>query len=186
MVRQRAGSAAASFCRQGDVTDADLATVRRGWQKVLAHQPADPFGLPHVGWKGLKHDGLDVQDRRAVDRIESSYVELATCDGDEGGDRDPDPVRSARASVTEHAYFGQVMSTAGTPERTIVVAFDGSVEHVDDLDVRERGQSGQAFVAVPLIDDDGAGDVAPIVGVGWIEPSVADPPDRGDRESIAC
>lgn len=41
---------------------------------MLAHEPADPFGLPHVGGKELEHHGLDVQNRCAVDRIESAYV----------------------------------------------------------------------------------------------------------------
>src|SRR5262249_47048847 len=71
---------------------------------VVGHQLAHPRGLADVpARQEPAHHGLDVDDGRAVDRVELGDVDAAVADAHEPRDADTEPVRSVLAALGEDA-----------------------------------------------------------------------------------
>jgi hypothetical protein len=110
---------------------------------VAPHQLRRPGRFADLAARGeAAHVGLDVEDGRAVDRVEAADLQLPRAGGEQAAGRDPDPVDPRLAPLREDAERRQVV----TPTRPARAGGDrrriDPVEEEDDLDVGELAEAG--------------------------------------------
>ena len=141
------GSAYEDFSQTQDEEVCDLlarARASAAVSEVVGHDLVDPAGLADLAARTeLPHVGLDVEHRRAVDRIEPLHAHARARHREQPAGRGADAVRATLATLGENADLGPgrvVARPAGVGRDRGEV---DEVEEVDDLDVAELGEAAQ-------------------------------------------
>jgi hypothetical protein len=145
---------------------------------VAGHELGGPHGLAGLPWFELPHEGLDVEDRRAVDGVEPADMQVEPIDGDQGAVAHPKAVRSHFGPLGEHADQGPIGVPAWVAGARDDAGLVHQMEEEHDAEVREGIQAGHGVVgeALPVETDDGV-DRTPVV----VESVTAPAHDHTDR-----
>ena len=93
--------------------------------EVVRHELVGPGGLaPLAARRELAHAGLDVEHRRAVDRIESAYAGVVPSLAEQLADRYAEAVRPRLGALREDAHLGPIGLPRG--RRASLVSESGS------------------------------------------------------------
>src|SRR3954452_18367206 len=105
---------------------------------IVAHQVARPLGLVHrAQWRELDHERLDVEDGRAIHRIQTAYPQLETVDVDQLTPAHADAVGPALGPLAEDADLGPVGVPTWPAGPTGHFSLVDEMEQIHDLDMGE-------------------------------------------------
>lgn len=114
------------------------------------------------------HDGLEIDDGRAVDRVETKDFEGCPLYGHDTADRGADAVRSALAALGEDADLRPVRSPPRVTCGGVDFCFIDLVEHIEHFDVRKALEACQRIrPEARCIKPDRRGERIPVVVLGF-------------------